>query len=77
MLGARKTLQSGDGNCKPKDLIGIPCMLAGCPDSGVVLDMFAGSGTVGVVAEKIVRDYILFDLNPQYIEIARERIGEH
>lgn len=38
------------------------CLLAGCPDGGVVLDPFHGSGTTGRVAEKLGLDYIGFDL---------------
>ncbi len=41
---------------------------------GVVLDPFMGSGTVAVVARKLGRDYIGCDLNPAYIDIARERL---
>ena len=44
--------------------------------SGVCLDPFFGTGTVGVVANKLGRDYIGFELNPKYIEIARKRVGE-
>jgi len=56
----------------PEELI-IPCIKAGCPKGGVVLDPFAGSGTTGVVAEKLGRDYILIELNPKYIEMADNR----
>lgn len=52
-----------------------PCILAGCPQKGVVLDMFGGSGTVGVVASECVRDAILIDLNPEYSEMQRRRCG--
>ena len=49
-------------------------ILAGCPKGGIVLDPFAGSGTVGVVAKKLGRNYILIDLKPEYCEMARKRI---
>jgi len=52
-----------------------PCILAGCPPGGVVLDPFFGAGTVGVVAEKLGRRYIGIELNPEYVEIARNRIA--
>lgn len=39
-----------------------------------VLDMFAGSGTVGVVASQLERNFILVDSSPAYCEIARKRI---
>jgi hypothetical protein len=41
---------------------------------GVVLDVFAGSGTTLVVAKKLGRDYVGIELNPEYIEIARKRL---
>jgi site-specific DNA-methyltransferase (adenine-specific) len=52
-----------------------PCILAGCPESGIVLDPFFGAGTVGVVAKKRGRRYIGTELNPEYCEIARRRIA--
>ena len=52
-----------------------PCILAGCPEGGVVLDPFFGSGTVGVVAIKHNRKYIGIELNPEYVEIAKDRLG--
>lgn len=58
----------------PPDLVE-PCVLAGCPEQGVILDPFAGSGTVGMVANKLNRHAILFELNPDYIEIAKRRCG--
>lgn len=56
----------------PKDLVK-PCILAGCPKGGVVLDPFAGTGTVGQVAEELGRNAILVELNPVYVEMQRER----
>lgn len=52
-----------------------PCILAGCPSDGIVLDPFFGSGTVGVVAQKHFRKYIGIELNPEYVEIAKRRLG--
>lgn len=52
-----------------------PCILAGCPEGGVVLDPFFGSGTVGVVALKHNRKYIGIELNPEYVEVAKKRLG--
>ena len=43
---------------------------------GIVLDPFAGSGTVGLVARKLLRDYILVDLKKEYCDMARKRLGE-
>jgi DNA modification methylase len=51
-----------------------PCVMAGCPEGGTVLDPFAGSGTVGVVATRHARDFIGIELNPEYAEMARRRI---
>lgn len=52
-----------------------PCILAGCPANGVVLDPFFGSGTTGVVASKFGRKYIGLELNPEYVEIAKKRLS--
>jgi DNA modification methylase len=51
-----------------------PCIAAGTKLGDTVLDPFAGSGTVGVVALRAGRDFIGIDLNPEYIEMARRRI---
>ena len=57
----------------PTELI-TPCIQAGCPKDGMVLDPFGGSGTTGYVADKLGRNATLIELNPQYIEIAENRI---
>lgn len=57
----------------PKDLIE-PCILAGCPKNGVVLDPFNGSGTTGIVATDHCRSYIGIELNSEYIEITKRRV---
>lgn len=56
----------------PEDLI-VPCILAGCPAGGLVLDPFNGSGTTRIVANKLSRNAIGFELNPKYIEIENRR----
>jgi DNA modification methylase len=53
-----------------------PCILAGCPEGGVVLDPFFGAGTVGVVAAQTRRGALGIELNPEYCRIAEERIRE-
>lgn len=58
----------------PQDLIE-PCILAGCPEGGTVLDPFLGAGTTAVVAEKHGRKWIGCELNPEYIAIADKRIA--
>lgn len=52
-----------------------PCILAGCPVDGIVLDPFFGSGTTGKVANKLNRKYLGIELNPEYIDIAHRRTG--
>lgn len=51
-----------------------PCILAGCPAGGVVLDPFGGTGTVGLVADRLQRDAVLIDLNDAYVEMQRRRL---
>ena len=58
----------------PPDLIE-PCILAGCPAGGMVLDPFGGAGTTGLVAARHGRNATLIELNPEYVEIARRRIA--
>lgn len=53
-----------------------PCILAGCPKGGTVLDPFGGSGTVGMVAENNGRNAILIELNPKYVEMAKGRTAQ-
>ena len=50
-----------------------PCILAGCPVSGTVIDPFGGSGTTGMVALELGRSAILIELNPAYVELAKRR----
>ena len=59
----------------PKDLID-PCIKAGCPEGGIVLDPFGGSGTTGIVAAQNNRNAILIELNKNYIDIANKRIDK-
>lgn len=53
-----------------------PCILAGCPDGGTVLDPFGGSGTVGLVAERLGRNSVLIELNEKYVALQRERTAQ-
>ena len=59
----------------PKDLIE-PCIKAGCPENGTILDPFGGSGTTGIVAALNNRNAILIELNQDYIDIANKRINK-
>lgn len=56
----------------PTDLIE-PCIKAGCPRGGVVLDPFFGAGTTGIVADRLGRNCIGIELNPAYADMARGR----
>lgn len=58
----------------PKDLI-LPCVLAGAPINGSVLDPFMGAGTTGLVAKETQRSFVGIELNAEYFEIAKKRIG--
>jgi DNA modification methylase len=56
----------------PPDLIR-PCILAGCPTGGTVLDPFSGAGTTGLVSIQHGRCYTGVELNPEYIALAERR----
>ena len=49
-------------------------LLAGCPENGLVLDPFFGSGTTGIYARKANRNYVGIELNPEYVNVANKRI---
>jgi DNA modification methylase len=53
-----------------------PCIKAGCPEGGTVLDPFAGSGTTLAVAAELGRNGIGCELNPDYIALAEQRIAK-
>ena len=59
----------------PPDLVE-PCIKAGCPEGGTVLDPFAGSGTTLAVAAELGRNAIGCELNPEYIALAERRIKD-
>jgi DNA modification methylase len=58
----------------PTDLIE-PCILAGSKKGGEVLDPFFGAGTTGLVATQLGRNCVGVELNPEYINIAKSRLG--
>lgn len=60
----------------PPVLIETP-IKAGCPDGGIVLDPFIGSGTTAFVAEKLNRNWLGIELNPEYAKLAEERISQN
>lgn len=51
-----------------------PCIRAGCPQGGTVLDPFFGAGTTALVADRWHRHCIGIELNPEYVEIAHRRL---
>jgi site-specific DNA-methyltransferase (adenine-specific) len=57
----------------PEELIETP-IKACCPENGLVMDIFFGSGTTGVVAKKLNRNYLGIELNTEYIKIAEKRL---
>jgi len=57
----------------PEELVETP-ILAGCPEHGIVLDPFMGSGTVAKVALRANRQFIGFEPNQEYIDMANKRI---
>jgi len=57
----------------PEKLIETP-IKAGCPENGIVLDIFMGAGTTAVVAKKFNRNYLGFEINKEYIDIAENRL---
>ena len=59
----------------PPDLIK-PCVLAGCPNGGTVLDPFMGAGTTALVAKELNRQYIGIELNAEYIDISKPRLAQ-
>ena len=59
----------------PTDLIE-PCILAGAPVGGVVLDPFMGSGTTAQVAQDLGRKYLGCELNPAYQPLQNKRLAQ-
>ena len=59
----------------PEKLVEL-CIQAGCPDGGVVLDPFIGSGTTALVAQRLGRRFVGIDSNPVYCQMARERLAQ-
>ena len=57
----------------PQDLIE-PCIMAGAPVGGVVLDPFMGSGTTAQVAQHLGRQYLGCELNPEYKTLQDKRL---
>jgi len=60
----------------PPDLI-TPCILAGCPEGGTVLDPFSGAGTTALVSKMNKRKYVGIELNPEYVELSENRLIDY
>jgi DNA modification methylase len=85
-----RTAKNGEGNGQlnksgrfgdPQRMVGGLVPTCECPFDyttarGVVLDPFGGAGTTGLVADRLQRNAILIELNPQYAEMARRRIQQ-
>jgi len=54
-----------------------PCILAGSKAGDLIIDPFFGSGTTGLVAALNGRDFIGVELKPEYVEIAKKRLGKY
>jgi len=61
---------------KPLELIEYLCRLTATPSGGIILDPFMGSGTTAIAAARCGRDYIGFEREKRYYDIAMKRIGE-
>lgn len=48
---------------------------AGCPPGGLVVDPFIGAGTTAIVTRRLGRRFIGFELNPEYVAIAKQRLS--
>jgi DNA modification methylase len=59
----------------PIELI-TPCVLAGCPENGIIIDPFFGAGTTGLVCLQNKRNYIGIELNTDFIKIAENRLED-
>jgi site-specific DNA-methyltransferase (adenine-specific) len=59
----------------PEKLVEL-CILAGCPEGGIVLDPFIGSGTTAVVAQRLGRKFVGIDSNSEYCGMARKRVSQ-
>ena len=71
---ATKGISEAHFATSPEELVK-RCILAGCPENGIVLDPFLGSGTTLKVAKQLNRSGIGIELNQEYIQIAKKRIG--
>jgi site-specific DNA-methyltransferase (adenine-specific) len=52
-----------------------PCIKAGCPPGGLVLDPFMGAGTTALVARRLGRSFLGLELVPEYVALAERRLA--
>ena len=45
-----------------------------CPPDGVILDPFGGSGTTGIAAKQLECNFILIELNPEFVKMIKDRL---
>ena len=60
----------------PPELIE-PCIKAGSEKGDIILDPFMGSGTTGMVAKQLGRDYIGCELNEEYGKLIQKRVTDY
>ena len=72
----RKETKSKWGHSGFPEQLPTACILLSTKEGDTVLDLFVGSGTTGVACKKLNRKFIGIDINPEYIEISKERIYE-
>lgn len=70
------TVDNNHCTVKPLRLLEYLCKLTMTPIGGVVLDPFMGSGTTGIACRNLNRDFIGIEKDPEYFEIARNRINK-
>ena len=74
MVGRTSSERTGYATQKPEKLLEI-LITSCCPEGGLCLDFFCGSGSLGAAAKKLGRDYVLCDSSPLAIEIAKKRLS--
>ena len=60
----------------PEKLIEVP-IISGCPEKGIVLDLFSGSGTTAIVSSRLNREFIGIELNLNYCKISNKRLKDN
>ncbi len=74
--GDCKRMDSGDGSYKRTVQGWTDCGCKAGHERGIVLDPFFGSGTTGMVAQKLGRDWVGIEINPEYIKLSKKRFDQ-